>query len=64
MGDRATAGSERTPWPRRCVLKFLAVPGVGTAAFGRALAEAFQAETDHHLRRPDLDAVLAYREDA
>ena len=29
-----------------------------------AVAEAFQSMTDHHLRRPDLDAVLAYREDA
>ncbi len=29
-----------------------------------AVAEAFQSATRHHLRRPDLDAVLAYREDS
>ena len=29
-----------------------------------AVAEAFQAASRHHLRRPDLDAVLAYREEA
>jgi len=29
-----------------------------------AVAEAYQAATDFHRRRPDLDAVLAFREDA